>query len=473
MEKRSNKRECPFCFREIENSEAAFLLKTEGYRFQSPVLNEMIAPKLDTLFRDFWSTMGLPEEQIDARRIVIDNHDISQLNQELLASGKETAVKKLEEDTNGYSFHLQEGAMNVFSNTMICPHCHNALPQNFFKYDMLKIGLAGSVASGKTVYLSSLLMNSFQTMQRENLTVRNAGVLWDKETMEMEESADRLYYFGICPEATSKVFRKPYFFELTYQLDGRHIPMLIAIYDVAGELMRETLGSGRTSFVRHVDGYICLVDPAQMQLEHAVVTNEMPDEARVLSKLHVMSKEEQIAIQRMSNENGKQVMDFHDFMVTEGPSENFLMERKAESVLNNIRGVLGSAELKQKYMALVLTKSDLLESLGEINAFTGSSLLFEREQVSYGFYNTDHHFLRQGVLSQIFDQKVYRLQKNLNDYKNSSLFAVSALGCDTEMVENDEGTKIEKTVGKVNPIRVEEPVFWMVMKYMQERRWLD
>lgn len=36
------------------------------------------------------------------------------------------------------------------------------------------IGLAGSVASGKTVYLCSLMMNGFDVMQRQNLTVRNA-----------------------------------------------------------------------------------------------------------------------------------------------------------------------------------------------------------------------------------------------------------------------------------------------------------
>ena len=44
----------------------------------------------------------------------------------------------------------------------ICPYCHNELPHNFFRYEMLMVGLAGSVASGKTVYLCSLMMNDYQ-----------------------------------------------------------------------------------------------------------------------------------------------------------------------------------------------------------------------------------------------------------------------------------------------------------------------
>ena len=72
------------------------------------------------------------------------------------------------------------------------------------------IGLAGSVASGKTVYLCSLMMNGFDVMQRQNLTVRNAyGNPNDDYKIEMERNADRLMRYGICPESTSKAFKKP------------------------------------------------------------------------------------------------------------------------------------------------------------------------------------------------------------------------------------------------------------------------
>ncbi|MCI6858109.1 MAG: hypothetical protein MR867_02285 [Eubacterium sp.] len=463
---------CPYCFRNISNEDAGFLLRTDGVRFQSPAMNDVFSYKTDVSYLYFWSAMGIPEEQIDARRIIVDNEVMTELNQELTAAGKELAVKKFDMDSFGYTFHAEEGAVTLFSNTMVCPFCHNVLPQNFFKYEMLKIGLAGSVASGKTVYLCSLMMNGFDVMQRENLTVRNAyGNPNDDYKLEMERNAERMLRYGICPESTSKTFRKPVFMEITYRLGHEDFRMLTAVYDVAGELIKESSGTGRTGFVRHMDGFICLVDPAQMHLEHSLINKQIPDEDRVLEKLHVMTKEEQMTIQKMSNENGGQVMNQADFMAENTVSDDYFYERRADMILDAIRSVLGDHELKTKYMALTIAKSDLLEELGEIKEFRGSSLLFERKQVSAGFMNMDHHFLRQDVLKQIFDQKVFRLQRNLEDYKESGLFAVSALGCETEEIV--EGTqKYTKTVGKVHPIRTEEPVLWMIMKFMQEKGWL-
>ncbi len=466
-------KKCPYCFREITNTDAGFLIRSSGLRFQSPALNNLASERQDREYVAFWSAMGIPEEQIDGRRIVVDNAMISELNRELSAARRDLAVKNYDPQSGGYSFQVDEGAVSLFSNTMVCPCCHNVLPQNFFRYDMMMIGMAGSVASGKTVYLSSLLMNGFEMLQRENLSVRNAfGNPNDDYKLEMERNADRLLHWGICPESTSKTFKKPLFLEINYRLEDKEFGMLAAIYDVAGELIREATGSGTTGFVRHMDGFICLIDPAQMHLSHSVITMRIPDEGRILDQLHLMSLPEQIAIQKTSNENGKMVMDQMDYMAGEGGGEGLISERKADIVLEAIRSTLGDGKLRQKYMALTIAKSDLLEELQEIREFRGSELLFQRDQIRYGFMDTDLHFLRQTVLRQIFDQKVYRLQKALDDYKYSSLFAVSALGCETA-VKTEGGEKVVKAVSKVRPIRVEEPLLWMIMKFMQERGWLS
>lgn len=471
--KRITIKKCPYCFRDISNDEIGFLLRTDGAGFRSPALNEMMSLKTDLPYQTFWSAMGIPEEQIDARRVIMDNQMISALNQELSSSGHELAVRHFDEESQGYSFSVKEGALTAYSNTMICPYCHNVLPQHFFHYDMLMIGLAGSVASGKTVYLSSLMMNGYDVMQRENLSVRSAeGNPSDNYKMEMERNADRLWQQGICPEATGKYFRKPVFMEVTYRLSDRILHMLLALYDVAGELIRENAGSGRTGFVRHMDGYICLVDPAQMHLEHAFPIRPGPDEERVLERLHLLSREEQISIQRMSNQNGCQVMNPEGMTQEDDLSREYIYERKAETILDSIRAGVGDTGLRDKYMALTIAKSDLLEDLGEIISYTGSRLIFDKRQTSYGFLNMDHHFLRQNILKQIFDQKVFRLQRNLDDYRDSGLFAVSALGCEARETDTAEG-KITRTVSRVAPIRVEEPVMWIMMKFMQERGWLD
>ncbi len=467
------KKKCPYCFLDVCNDEAGFLLRPDGARFISPALNDVITPKRDFPYLQFWSAMGVPEDQIDVERIILDNDGLIELNQELSTAGKPLAMKHYDEESCGYTFTAREGAIDLFSNIMICPNCHNTLPLNFFRYDILMVGMAGSVDSGKTVYLSSLMMDSFHVLQRENLMARNAaGNMQDPYRIEMEKNADLLFRQGICPTATSKAFRKPVFIEMAYRIENRTYPLIVAIYDVAGELIKENAGAGRTGFARHMDGFICLVDPAQMRLEHANLTRKMPDEDQVLSKLRLLSKEEQISYQRMSNDNHKQLMDANDFMKDSSYSEEFIIERKAESIMDSIRSGLGESLLREKYMALTLAKSDKLEDLAEIRSYPASHLLFDRERVNYGFFHMEHHFLRQDILAEIFDQKVFRLQRHLEDYKDSSLFVVSALGCETEVIE-EEGQEIVKTVGKVQPIRVEEPLLWLVMKYMQERGWLD
>lgn len=467
------KKKCPYCFREVSNDETGFLIKADGIRFISPALNDIATPKKDIPYVLFWNAMGIPEEQIDAERMIIDNEKLSELNQELSAMGKNLAMKKYDANNFGYTFSAQEGAINLYSNTMICPYCHNALPQNFFRYDMLMIGMAGSLDSGKTVYINSLMMDGYHALQRSNLTARSAaGNTTDADYLQMEKDADQLFRQGICPGHTNKAFRKPIFIELTYRLEDKILPLIVAIYDVAGELIKESAGAGRTGFARYMDGFICMVDPAQMQLEHASLTQKMPDEEEVLRKLRILSPEEQISYQLMSNHNQKQVMDANDFMTDSSLNEDYILERKAETIMESIRSGLGESLLREKYMALTLAKSDKIEEIGEIRAYKASQLLFDREHVDYGFFNMEHHFLRQEILKELFDQKVSRLQRNLEDYKDSSLFIVSALGCETEMVK-DGAKEIVKAVGKIQPIRVEEPLLWMVMKYMQERGWLD
>ncbi len=464
---------CPYCFREISNEDAAFLLKTDGYHFNSPALNESLLPGKDEEYRSFWNAMGIPDERVDDMRSVIDNEGIAVLNQELSISGAELAVKKYDRQSRGYTFFVEEGALTVYSNTMLCPYCHNVLPQNFFKYETMMIGLAGSVASGKTVYLSSLIMNGFDVMQRDNLTVRNAdGNPNDLSKIEMEKNADQLARQGICPESTSKIFRKPMFLEVHYQLPDRSVAMLTAIYDVAGELIREGVGSGRTGFMRHMDGYICLVDPEQMHLSRAFFSRRTPGEEQVLSKLHLMSLSEQIAIQQRSLQNGHQIFDPKDFMMEDEVEDTYIYERKVDVILDAIRAGVGDQELRRKYMALTIAKRDLLENLSEIRNYRGSSLIFDRGELHYGFLDMNRHLLRQEALRPIFDQKIFHLQRFLDDYRAGSLFAVSALGCETEEIHTEDRTDI-RAIGEVHPSGVEEPVLWMIMKYMQERGWIE
>lgn len=463
---------CPCCFRDILNDEADMFIRDSDVRFNSPIYNDLITPKQDEKYMYFWDAMGGTLNVTQYNRIVITNSIIKEKNEELLLAKLEPIEKKYDPTSKGYELTIKGGSIVIVTNTMLCPHCHNVLPQNFWNYDMYRVGLAGSVAAGKTVFLSTLMINGFRVLNRDTLFVRNAhGDSMDSNKMEMERIAELLRREQICPDPTNKAFMPPIYLEIAYKNEECNKTFLLAIYDVAGEMIRRGAGAGKTTFARHMDGIICFTDPSAMLLDQPIPLKKSLDEGKILAECRLLTKEEQIAVQRKSNEEGKKIMYHSSNMVTAEEDEDFLYERRLDTILDSIRTGIGDNQLKNINIALTIAKCDLLEDLEEIKEVVGHSLLFQREELHRGWINQDHHLLRQYVLDKVFEQKVFHLQRNLAEYKSSALFCISALGCETHQVEQQQMI-VTKAVRKIDPIRVEEPLMWLLMKYMKERRWI-
>lgn len=465
-------KKCPCCFREISNDEADILIKEHEIRLHSPILNDLISPREDEKYALFWENMGNGQNVLETNRIIITNEMIEEANEELLESGMAPVEKNYDEESCGYTVTIQEDSMMVVSNTMVCPHCHNVLPQNFFKYDMFSIGLAGSVATGKTVFMASLMMNGFRILNKDNMTVRNAhGNPLDPEKIKMERIAQKLFTDRICPDPTNKSFHQPIYLEVSLKLEKETQNFLVTFYDVAGETIRKEAGSGKTTFARHMDGIIFFVDPSQMFLKQPISLKTTVDEEKILSSMKLLSQKEQAALQRENKMRGNQpiVLDFG--VSLEEEDENLIYERNPETILDSLRMGIGDSQLKNKYIALSIAKCDQLSELEEFREIPASSLLFERESLSRGWLNTDHQVIRQKLLENIFEEKVYHLQRNVGEYKESALFCISALGCETKQEEYQQAM-ITRAVSAVRPIRVEEPFMWLLMKAVQERGWI-
>lgn len=466
------KKICPCCFQEITNDEVDFLVKENHLQFYSPILNDLLTPREDVLYEHFWNGMGSRLDVTQTQRVVITNQMIESKNEELRQEQLECIEKVYIEENGGYEVIIKEAGMTVIANIMMCNHCHNILPINFWKYDLISIGMAGSVASGKTVFLCSLLANGFGSLNRNRISVRMAhGDPLDKNKIEMEQMAEQLIREGICPEPTSKVFRQPIYLEIRYQGEDRDHFLLLALYDVAGEIARTQAGTGQAMFFRYMDGIVFLVDPSQMLLEEPVFFKSSIDEEKLLRGLRLLSREEQIKIQKRSNANEKEEMFDNHILYEEQKDEKLLYERRPETILDMIRSGVGEGMLSKKYMALTIAQCDLLSEHDEIQRIPGFSLLFEREEGKNGFFNPEHYLIRQRILEQIFEQKIYHIQRNVKEYKKCGLFCGSALGCETKQVEI-QNMEVTKAVKKINPIRVEEPVMWILMKIMQERGWI-
>lgn len=471
MERKRIVKKCPCCFREISNEEADMLVKDYEIRLHSPILNDLISPHEDEKYGRFWENMGNGSYTLEKNRIIITNEMIDEANRDLAELNMTLIKKEFDEDSLGYVLTISEDSMIIVSNTMVCPHCHNVLPQNFFKYEMISIGLAGSVATGKTVFMASLMMNEFRILNNDTITVRNAhGNPLDPEKIKMERTAQRLYSEQLCPDPTNKAFHQPIYLEFAVKMEKEVRRFLVTFYDVAGETIRKEAGSGKTTFTRHADGIILFIDPSQMMLRRPISLKTTVDEKRILASMRLLSKEEQARAQRENKAMGEPpiLVDFgHSFQ----EDEDFRYERNPVTILDSLRMGIGDSLLKEKYIALTIAKCDQLSELEEFREVVGSSLLFEREHLKRGWINTDHQLLRQHILEPIFEDKVYHMQRNVGEYKGSGLFMISALGCET-MQEEQKQNMVTKAVSPVNPIRVEEPFLWLLMKIMQERGWI-
>ncbi len=464
-------KKCPCCFREIANDEADILVKDYEIRLPSPILNDLITPHEDEKYARFWGNMGSGQKVVETSRIIITNQMIDEVNQDLEELGMIPVKKEYDENSFGYTLTISEDSMVIVSNTMVCPHCHNVLPQNFFKYDMISIGLAGSVATGKTVFMASLMMNEFRILNNDTITVRNAhGNPLDPEKMKMEKTAQKLYADLLCPDPTNKAFHQPVYLEFTVKMEKEVKKFLVTFYDVAGETIRKEAGSGKTTFTRHADGLILFIDPSQMMLKRPISLKTTIDEKRMLSSMRLLSKEEQARVQRENKRIGNPAMTV-DFGFQKIEDEDFVYERNPVTILDSLRMGIGDSLLKDKYIALTIAKGDQLSELDEFRQLTGSGLLFERESIKRGWIHTDHQLLRQKILENVFEEKVYHMQRNVGEYRGSGLFLISALGCET-ITEEENGVMLTRAVSQVNPIRVEEPFMWLLMKILQERGWI-
>lgn len=472
MERQKIIKKCPCCFREISNEEADILVRDHEIRLHSPILNELISPHKDEKYARFWENMGSGANVFETNRIIVTNQMIEEVNEELEEMGMLPVEKELDEDSLGYTLTIREDSMIVVSNTMVCPHCHNVLPQNFFKYDMLSIGLAGSVATGKTVYMASLMMNGFRILNKDNITVRNAhGNPLDPEKIKMEKTAQKLFSDQLCPDPTNKAFHQPIYLEFCVKTETGEKKFLVTFYDVAGETIRKEAGSGKTIFARHVDGIIFFVDPSQMYLKRPISLRTTVDEERLLASMKLLSREEQARVQMENRRGGANPIPV-DFGTSHEENENLLYERNPVTILDSLRMGIGDSMLKDKYIALTIAKCDQLSELEEFREIPGSSMLFQREEIKRGWLDTDHQLLRQKILEPVFEEKVYHLQRNAGEYKKAGLFMVSALGCDTKQEEQNQNI-VTKAISPVNPIRVEEPFMWLLMKMLQERGWME
>jgi hypothetical protein len=302
----------------------------------------------------------------------------------------------------------------------VCPYCNTPLPSEFSDSFSPVIAMAGAASTGKTVYLT-VLADQILNVIRPRFDA-DSHPIGDEGNRWLERNRDLILNRQLLPPITQ---RRP---------DGRSEPLLIkwrlrsfrfprryrssylSFLDVAGESLGTESGVRDLRFLARVHAFIILLDPFAISgLPERI---GLPNEAR-------------------------------------SPTEALTVVQQVTEVLRTERAVRGMIRLP---VAVVFAKADALRrGPGEEQLIDEAIFAPESDM---GIYDDEAarsmhvsvremlHDLNADAITQVFE-------KNYTDYR---YFAVSSLG---RPPNYEDG----KSAGAVRPIRVSEPLVWLLAKY--------
>lgn len=437
-----NKIICPYCFAEFKHDEVLFRAETcfteddilddydidmmddgpekESLREDNELKKQFLAGE-HPQYKKYWEKYNGTTEQTRKSSAASSMMNSFENYQKPVISPKNPRMVKFDrEDQKGVKLD-KDGFLSSVTDTMgkhtssrVCPHCCNPLPRNYGKFPVKFISVIGITGAGKTVYLSSLLDNMYNYADKIGMTpLPSESVNFFIEQNKIDR--DIVLPQGTSPERMSQ----PLCYNLQYFHSAKGVKetSTFVIYDIAGEnCVNETGITNFGPFITHSDGIIILQDPKQFE--------------KMYGEAHTMTN----------------------------------------SVLDTIIGLFVGKDYCEIPMALCISKSDRLINDGLFDIELVDSLLTEVRSADNfrGFCAKDHNKISEKI------DKFYRKQDNptrtalMTSFDNFAYFAVSSLNCklkESQEVSNISGEKILMPAEKPNPIRIEEPLYWLFTNF--------
>lgn len=298
----------------------------------------------------------------------------------------------------------------------LCPSCHNVLPINAGKVPSNIISIVGASSVGKSVYMTSLI-HTLQNTTAHHFDAACMPLNGEVSRKFKEKYEDPIFEYGRMLQSTRLELQEPFIFQLVFKNEEK-APLTLVFFDVPGEgMVDQDYLSIFASHIKNSSGILFLVDPLQIKT-------------------------------------------IRDRMLIGLDEKGDLSDRYAEPrevILNLYENFIGHQDRGKTDIptAVILTKSDLLKSLAEEDGeyLQPNSNIFQnyvhREALNLlEFENID------GEIRRLIE-KIDRPFKDALDvyFNQTAYFAVSALGANP----------INKEInGVVNPVRVDEPVIWLL-----------
>lgn len=424
-----SKIKCPYCFKEFSHESVHFKAMTVkdssswmddfddddspfdffgenagANRANAHEVEELFQEREDRLYKKFWSKYANEMEWDYAKYPVITGKDARMMRGEY------------RKDADGFVYAVED-AYGMETRERICPNCHNPLPPNYGKYPVYFLATVGITSSGKTVYLSQL-------MKQMDVIMSNIGL----GSLDMSESNQKFIREhpvkkGVkLPKGTPPgVLTIPLFYIL---LAEKGYSTLV-FYDVAGENCVTAAQMSKFSpFIKNADAILMILDPEQFQKVSRNADNEIANPKAVMTAM------------------------FNSFVGSENQG--------------------GQAKIP---FAIALSKSDKLvgNALISSNSNLFRPLEFDRRNTGFDMqqYKNVSAEVRKFLNDSGEGEQVLATAKKC--FPVNGLFAFSAVNCEIEekMETDEEGNenKVSIPLADPDPIRIEEPLLWMLYEF--------
>ncbi len=409
MPRRSKDYVCPYCFTKVDMAKIHYVCTGPSCAkmFASQAVSTKDEKKLKYVSKD-----GLNE--IDREKSLIYGKD---------PFGPDAIIAKqhIIRDSTGFCDICKRPAY-----LRVCPTCHNMIPQGAEEEGNKIFVILGPKGVGKSHYIAVLINQLRNTISSEFKGVLNAAN--DSTTIRYRD----VYYRRLYEEkrklqptlsfGSSDASREPLIFYLRILNGDKPQVFTFAFFDTAGEDLISTnrmMSLNLNAFISMASGIVYLVDPMQIKY--------------INQRIHVDNKPEI------------------------GPSPADILDNICQIIRTNKK--IRPKDKIDIPIAVSLTKSDVLYKIPEdeeeskVLIGLNSSLHIPRE---YGKFDEENYEQINAELEEYLRRTAgQEFIQTIGTFKDHSIFAVSALGC------NPTGSSLPRGV---SPMRVEDPFLWLLGK---------
>jgi GTPase SAR1 family protein len=318
------------------------------------------------------------------------------------------------------------------SHKIVCPACHNPLPEATITGKDMIFSIIGARGSGKTNFVSVLIQN---LSERIVGSFNDGSIEGFDDTMSRFRKGEAYNYLYIKNEVPPKTVSslvstengafKPLIYTIKFQTKGflkKEIESFtFAFFDTAGEDLEDADTMNTVNkYIYMSSGILFLLDPMQIP----AVVNQLDDDT----------------VSRSS--------------AASGDSDSSAIMTRVSNMIRDYRH-LKSDKTIDIPVAAVFSKLDAFSSLIP----EGSTVLDPSPHCDEGKFDlTDAHNVDSEIRSLLttWGESNFIKQVDIN-YSNTAFFACSALGMNNNPKANG---KIERP----RPHRIEDPILWLLMQ---------